>query len=451
MMILAWAAMWTAVMPASQGPFTHRFTLSTPAEVVATVTAGCARCDWGVRDREAVLLEISIDGAYSQHLVLTRGGRPAPYRILLGPLTAGPHVVIVRRDDRRSSREAGPATINRMDVRSFSADAPEYPWLSRAPVLRARPGAMERFSDVPLLMYAERDVPGEAGGRYRFQYTVIFSHEDGGTPADRLMATWGRTTDIEFVYGIADDPADPDRGMIQAENHKWIPFNGPRVGAHPVLWVSTDNNMMADHGPDEAIRFAPAPALVTLGSRSREVVMDDEPWTYAITAAETVREGRVDPAALPRSGKLPNPRQYATVEACADVTGATLAFDIGVRDGDGQLRWFATDRGEATFRIARGGCFRGGAPLPEGTSPRDIVGLRVRAYARTSQARVVLRSVNRVFVLDASYAPALAPFGWSGELVVATDGAPVDLPARVLNGTSVVNLVSRRVVFDRQL
>jgi hypothetical protein len=425
MIMLAWAALWTAVMPAAQAPFTHRFTLSKPAEVVATITARCARCDWGVRDREAVLLEVSIDGAYSQHIALTRGGRPAPYRILLGPLTAGRHEVTVRRDDRRSSREAGPATVERMEVRAFAADAPEYPWVSRAPILRARPGSVERFSDVPLLMYAERDVPGEAGGRYRFQYTVIFSHEDGGTPADRLMATWGRTTDIEFVYGLADDPADPNRGMIQAEDHKWIPFNGPRVGAHPVLWVSTENNMVADHGPDDVIRFAPAPVLVTLGSRSREVVMDDEPWTYAVTSAETAREGRVDPAALPRSGKLPDPRQYATIEACAEVTGATLAFDIGVRDRDGQVNWFATDRGEASFRIARGGCFRGGAPLPEGTSPKAIVSLRARVYARTSQARVVLRSVNRVFMLNASYTPALAPLVWSGELPVSAADGPV--------------------------
>ena len=200
-------------------------------------------------------------------------------------------------------------------------------------------------------------------------------------PADRLMATWGRTTDIEFVYGLADDPADPDRGMIQAEDHKWIPFNGPRVGAHPVLWVATENNMVADHGPDDAIRFAPAPAIVTLGSRSREVVMDDAPWTYGVTAAEARREGRVDPDALPRSRRIPDPRRYAVIEACADVTAATLAFDIGVR-GVWTDRW----RGSARSRRVhvphrRGGLCRGRRRCRRRASPQDIISLRVRAYA----------------------------------------------------------------------
>ena len=38
-----------------------------------------------------------------------------------------------------------------------------------------------------------------------YRYSVIFSNEDGGTQTDRLMATWGRTTDIEFVYGVEVD------------------------------------------------------------------------------------------------------------------------------------------------------------------------------------------------------------------------------------------------------
>jgi hypothetical protein len=32
------------------------FRLDQPAEVVATVTAGCQGCDWGVRGREAAVL-----------------------------------------------------------------------------------------------------------------------------------------------------------------------------------------------------------------------------------------------------------------------------------------------------------------------------------------------------------------------------------------------------------
>ena len=74
------------------------------------------------------------------------------------------------------------------------------------------------------------------------------------------MATWGRTTDIEFIYGItAADGDSTAREVIQAEGHRWIDFVGPHVASHPVLWVATDNNMVADHGSDDLVRFAPVP------------------------------------------------------------------------------------------------------------------------------------------------------------------------------------------------
>ena len=55
---------------------------------------------------------------------------------------------------------------------------------------------------------------------------MIFTNEDGGTATDRLMATWGRTTDIEFVYGVDVDGA----GTVVAEE-----FQGP---GHEVPAVS---------------------------------------------------------------------------------------------------------------------------------------------------------------------------------------------------------------------
>ncbi len=418
---------------------THQFRLVRDGEAVASITAGCGGCDWGVAGREAVALMLSVDGQYSQHLLLTRGERPADYRVMLGSLRAGAHRLDIVRDAARSAGGAGAAVTTRIDVESFAADAPEYPWLSRAPILRARPASVERFSDAPLAMYAESNVRGESASRYQLQYTVIFTNEDGGTPTDRLMATWGRTTDIEFIYGLTDPgPGAPAREEIQAAGHKWITFNGPRIGPHPVLWVATDNNMVADHGPEDVVTFAPAPQLVSLDQTSREAVMDANPWMYAVTSAEMVREGRIDPDAKAGSGQIPDPRRYATIEACGDVHDATLAFDIGVKGAGGDLAWYPTDRSDVRFRIARGGCFRGGAPLPDGVTPSDVAALRVRAYTRppregetalpAGSGHVVLTRVNRVFMLDRNFVPALSPLQWTGSLPVTVDSGPVDVP-----------------------
>jgi len=415
---------------------TSTFRVTAAGEAVATLAAGCAGCDWSAPGREAVLLELTLDGAYSQHVALTRGVAVTDYRVVLGPVSPGSHRLTVARDAKRSSANAGPLTIDRIDVNVVRPASVDYEWIARAPILRARPGTVEKFSDFPLVMYAERNVGGESGSRYSLQYTVIFTNEDGGTPTDRLMATWGRTTDIEFIYGLTEPAAGgAPREEIQAAGHKWIPFQGPREGTHPILWVATENNMVADHGADDLIRFAPAPQLVSLAGASREQVMDDNPWMYAVTSAEMLREHRVDPGATPGSGRIVDPRRYATVEACGLVKDALLAFDIGVRGPDGTLAFFPTDT-DPRFRIARGGCFRGGAPLPEGTTLANLEALRIRAYARPARpdettppdAHVTLQAVTKIFMLDEGFVPRHEQTSWKGSIEVKTDGVPVAIP-----------------------
>jgi hypothetical protein len=150
-----------------------------------------------------------------------------------------------------------------------------------------------------------------------------------------------------------------------------------------------------------------------------------------------VREHRVDPAATPGSGRIVDPRRYVTVEACGQVKDATLAFDIGVRDGDGNMRWIGTDT-DPKFRIARGGCFRGGAPMPDGVTAGDVKGIRVRSYTRPphegetplppGSGSVVITELTRVFMLDKDFVPAVQPITWRGSLPVKTDGTPVAIP-----------------------
>ena len=411
---------------------THPFSLQSTSEVIATIAASCERCDWSVPGREAVVLQLSVDGRYSQHLVLTRGAVASEYRVQLGTLPPGSHQLSIAPDAARSASDAGEVHIDRVEVAAFDDQQPEFFWLSHAPILRARPGTLERFSDIPLLMYVEQDVAGESGSRYSLQYTVIFTNEDGGTPTDRLMATWGRTTDIEFVYGLTD-PDGP--AEIQAEGHTWTPFHGPREGTHPMLWVSTTNNMVADHGPEDLVRFAPAPQLVSLAGASRERLMDDNPWTYAVTSAEMLREHRVDPAAKPGSGTIVDPRRYVTIEACAQVQGAALAFDVGVPQAGDGTTWLPTDT-DPHFRIERGGCFRASAPLPAGVSAADVTSLRIRAYPRAPRdgessplaPSVTLNAVTKLFMLDERYTPTPLAIAWKGSLPVGTDGTATPIP-----------------------
>ncbi len=155
----------------------------------------------------------------------------------------------------------------------------------------------------------------------------------------RLLATWGRLTDIEYVYGIEFDHAgNVIEETFQGKDHEIVPFRGKREGRHPLLYVVTDNNMVKDAGTTEQ-RFAPAPMPFDLTDASREKVMDENPWTYAVTAREARREGRVAKAPAPGSKQIFDPRRYAAVELCTakdDTTFATFTFAVGVSEGRGR-------------------------------------------------------------------------------------------------------------------
>src|SRR5437879_240034 len=91
----------------SSDTFTRTFDAAAPGEAIAVVRAGCARCAWGAPGREAAALRLSVDGTYSQHILLARGAEPADYRVTLGAVAAGRHTLVVERDAALSARNAG--------------------------------------------------------------------------------------------------------------------------------------------------------------------------------------------------------------------------------------------------------------------------------------------------------------------------------------------------------
>jgi hypothetical protein len=405
--------------------FSETFEVGRASEVVLTVRTACARCAWGEAGREAAVLRVAVDGKYSQHLVLTRGERSADYPITLGPLAPGPHTLTIDRDRELSAAGAGPATIDRVEIRMLVRSMGDV-WLaqSMAPILHARPNTVGKFTDVPILAWYEI-VPTTRGRQFR--YSIIFTNEDGGTATDRLMATWGRTTDIEFVYSVEID----ENGRILAEEfqgpgHEVPPFKGSHEAAHPVLFVSTDNNMVSESGPDTP-RFAPAPEKFDLTGVSREVVMDRHPWSYAVAAQEMRREGKIDAAAAPGSGKIPDPRRFAFVEACTVLDNAGVVFSVRAMDG-GTARWFDSDRGVPEFRIVRSGCFRGAVPLPPTAGAPDAV--RFRAFPPLPQkdkptppaGSVRLTRINQLFTVGDDDLPRPSTFSWKGSVDLPLNG-----------------------------
>ena len=421
-----------AQAPASDtAPLAYRvFEVKDAGEAIAVVRATCERCDWGVEGREAAALRISFDGRYSQHLMLARSGGSWEYQLTLGAVTPGTHRVFVHLDPTLSARDLGKVAVTGVSTQVIRPGTDDHIAQAMAPIIYARPNTVGRFTDVPVFMWYEI-VPAPQGRQFR--YSAIFSNEDGGTATDRLMATWGRTTDIEFIYGATVDA----KGSVVAEEfqgpgHEVPPFRGRHEAYHPLQWVSTDNNMVSESGPTE-IRYAPVPVKFDLANASREVVMDAHPWTHVLASKEMVREKKLSDTAAAGSGIIPDPRRFVFVEACTELQHAGVSFSVRARDAAGEMRWFDSDRGLPQFRIVRTGCFRGAVPLPAGAGAPEAVRLkahtlppRANAPPPSAAPSVVLTRVNKVFTLDDEYVPRRSVFEWTGATRLPLDGDPVE-------------------------
>ena len=129
-----------------------------------------------------------------------------------------------------------PSAIHRLDYSGqgieltaarFHEDTSDV--VANAPIFYARANTLGKFTDIPLVLYCER--LSENDNPF-LQYTLIFSNEDGGTSTRALMARWGRTTDVEYVYRVfLSSQGSVERATIQVEGHKEKEFAGRRDGS----------------------------------------------------------------------------------------------------------------------------------------------------------------------------------------------------------------------------
>lgn len=358
-----------AGLPASE----FSFTLESPAEVLADIEVPA-----GTADGEVIVLRTP--GREPHQVTWFTGMRPS---VFLGAFPAGRHTV--------QTNAAG------LSFHPITSGTPEYDVVANAPILYARPDAVGRLTDVPLLVYCER-LDGA------LQYTVIYSNEDGGTSTRALMARWGRTTDIEYTYRVT---AAGD-GTYQAKDHKDLEFRGKREGAHPVLFVSTANNMVSDGGA-ATVRYQHAPVLVDLKGLPREAVMDREPWMYRAAARELEREEKLRPyGGAGNTENIGDPRQYVYIDLA--VRNDRTAVSVLIRR-KGSGTWYSSDLGRLDYAVSRSGVVRVAVEAPPGTRPGDLAEIGLACQLLPDQKgkwpgpRPCEAGLNGVQVLDDGYMP----------------------------------------------
>jgi hypothetical protein len=389
-------------------------------EGLLSLTVRAPGSDWAVTGRESAVVAVFLDDRRVTDLVIPSAD-PTERQIGLGPISRGPHRVTFRFDTAATPRGVNQAILSKLLLRVVDPQAQRFAVAAHAPIVIGRtvPALGSPYqnatTDVPLIAWHETG-PAATAGHVVVEYSVIWSNEDGGTDTPALMARWGRTTDIEWIYRVELDEHGervPGSDVYQAANHATLQFTGSYLGSHPVLQTCTENNNMCDRvSADAKLRFLLGTEQTRPADRAREVLMDRNPWTYPVMAAEQVREGKIEAISDPATPTVGDQRTYLWIEVDKDTgtsggTGSAPGLSLGVRlKGDPVL--YRSDHDRPDWSIARDDPAATTVELPAGTTAADlaeIVAVRQPTGVADNGAPVHVTSLNRAFFLDETYLP----------------------------------------------
>jgi hypothetical protein len=276
------------------------------------------------------------------------------------------------------------------------------------------PGRFENArTDTPLLAYhtTSRDDAGQT-----IEYAVIWSGEDASDPA-ALMARWGRATDIDWIYRVTVNR----HGRRLAETYHAAdgtapPFSGPHERRHPLLRVATaGNDVVPATGTGSRYRFPLDASRSLRAGRAPATLMDANPWTYRVMAAELAREGRLESPASPDTAALSDPRDYLFAGVAATGTGgAGLALAVRLTGDD---RWFMSDHDLPAWAIDGAST---AVELPPGTPAGDVDAVKAVALpAGTADYRITITALRRGFMLRRGFRPGKSMLDWTGDVTLS--------------------------------
>jgi hypothetical protein len=398
------------------------FDAAAGGEALVRFTASAPGVDWAQPGAESAVAELLVDDRYASDLVVPTADR-TPREVALGAVTAGRHRLTVRFSAGKSAPAADQVWLRDVRVEVAAAGLDLHTVLAHAPVVLGRvlpdlgSPLQNATTDTPLLAWHEQR-PAAAPGDRVLEYSVVWSNEDGGTNTPALMARWGRTTDIEWIYRVEVDATGhrvPGTDVYQAPAHQTLQFTGGYEGEHPVLQTCTANNNMCDAAvvpPGGTMRFLLAADQTRPADRAREVLMDANPWSYPVMAKEMVREDKVEVPSDPATPAMGDQRSYLFIEVDKDTgagsqPGTPPGLALGVRlRGDPTL--YRSDHAQLSWAIARDDPAATTVELPLGTTAADlaeIVAIRQPMDATDNAAPVTVTSINRAFFLSANYLP----------------------------------------------
>src|SRR3954447_13630897 len=117
-MLVASAVIAGAAPPVARGSALAgaQFVVGSPTEVGLTFRASAPGTDWARPRHEAAVLAIAVDGRVVGDVVAVGGARPTVYRVALGRLQRGKHIVSIALDRARSAPAVGQARAGKLRI-----------------------------------------------------------------------------------------------------------------------------------------------------------------------------------------------------------------------------------------------------------------------------------------------------------------------------------------------
>ena len=400
-------------------------------EAFLSATVSARGVSWAQRKNESAVVSVYVDGHYATDIVIMSSS-PANREFALGKLGQGRHTLRLHYAAAKSRSRAGVAKLAHLRVTTVRPSSPAYAAARYAPVLygRALKALGGRFqnnrTDTPLVAW-HQTLPAAKPGHSVIEYSVIWSNEDGGTNTPALMAEWGRTTDIEWVYRVEVDAHGkrvPGSGVIQAANHVTKKFRGKYDGTHPLIQTCTSNNNVCDKVTDP-MRFALSTREVLPSSRPREHEMDVHPWTYQVMAREMIREHQIEAPSDPLTVGVGDQRTYLYVAVDHDTAPSSSAASIGLAV-DVRLKLdptvYESNHDITGWTILRDGPAATTVELPVGTRPVDVESISVRRVpvGTDDDSTLTVTRLQRAFFLRSGYRPESSFAAWRGSAILTT-------------------------------
>ena len=398
------------------------FPIQNTREVLLHLEAS-SNTNWAMQGSESAVLTIVVDDntvEQNQDVVLFNGAQVSVYKLLLGRVDSGTHTVEFLFDGDKSSPGADRIHLDKCSIIPTTLVGDEYDVFRFTPILYGRDlaGSNEsNHTDVPLLLYHE--VFKQADSSKLIEYTMIFSNEDGGTNSSNLMSRWGRTTDIEWFYRVKlDSLGNIIEDYYQGSGHTTSPFLGQRLNDHPILKTVTFNNLFSDAGISD-FRFLLSAEQIKKADHSREILMDENPWTYKIMTEEMIREDKYEDPANPATITVSDARNYLYLEFnTSEFNGARITFGVQVSNDE---NWYFTDHNfDFVQAVNKAGWRRSTIELPPGATIDDFVKLQIKT---SGDGDIVFEELSKMFMLSEEFELLVHPFSWNQQI---TFNAPAD-------------------------